>query len=280
MKNYEFDSLGLALLILSVIGLVIAITVVVLLFTRFEYETKTVSNFMNMIPEFNHKKFAIYLCCYDDYTENLAKSYSEKHSYFRVHRLKQSVYMENELYFWLSENPDEIKGLEWVGSLASTFETKIKFWSFDKLLSLTDNKDIDLIYFKAERKGINLKDVSSWYHPEIIEIFQKTFSAPEINYEIDSLLSKTDLPIFYCNYWLMRTTHLNQFLIDINKIKKVWRDNFSLTKLLYKNAHYQKEPSTNLAKNFGVSWYTYHCFVLERFPSLFCGQYNLKTWIP
>ena len=272
--------IAVTLLVLTIIGFLICIPVLVLIILQNQNLKQQENMVMEIIPNYDHAKFAIYLCCYDDHTENLAKSYADKYSYFRIHRLKQSVYLENELYFWLAEHPEELQGLDWVGSLASTFENKISFWAFDKILHIAENKNIDLVYFKGERRGVSIKEASLWHHPDIIGIFEKTFQSRELNYDINKILNDKTLPIFYCNYWAMKTKHLSTFLKDILKIKRLWKESFTITKLLFKDSKYGRIPNMKLAEYMGTPWYTYHCFVLERFPSLFCGQYNLKTWNP
>jgi hypothetical protein len=213
----------------------------------------------------------IFLLNYNERTKNLSEKYEKQFPFFKPHALKQTEYLENEVIYYLYDHPEEYKQFKYIGFLASTFESKIPFYQFDKTLSFL--REPDLIYFRTPggivNVGISLfleQNASANPHPALLPIFEKTLRFLNIP---KSYLYKP-IPLFFSNYFIMKRELFEEYLEMMVKLKHEWDYNPSFRVLLWKDARYAESKLTpeQIQKKFGVPYYSHHCFVLERLVAI------------
>lgn len=218
----------------------------------------------------SHPNIRIFLCCYNQESLDIATKYAEKYSFFKVHFLKQSVYLENELLFYLRDNPQEWEGFEWVGMLASTFQRKIPLLNFSAICE--KYSDMDFIPFRTD--GEDLEKLCKKCHTNLKEILKLTLS----KFQMDtSVLNKIVTTVFF-NYWVMKKPMLSTYLKFISDVRNYWDNDIAIRGLLYENARYSVGTLTKeqTKAKFGVPYYPHHTFVLERLVGIFASNYGYK----
>jgi hypothetical protein len=214
------------------------------------------------------QKLIIFLCCYDDITYELAQKYETKYSFFKPHLLKQTKYFESELLFYLYENQDLINDYEYVGMMAATFEKKIAFFDFLKLVENAKEGD-DIFGFFTKFEGLQK---ISLFHKNFYQIVEKTLIHLKIDEKINDLeFMKNPIYNIFFNYWIMKNDLLKKYLDITYKIRNIWINDLSIDNLLNEDATYKigKIPSDVLLKKFGFPYYTHHPFIYERFIGIF-----------
>ena len=229
----------------------------------------------------------IFLLAYNDKTLNKSFEMKSKYPYFEPHILKQSVYLENELLFWIMkpENLHQIDHVEWIGTLASSFQNKIPFYDFQKLTAKYNNKDIiflgDHLGFtkfalRATSHYLDLRTESLVTgHPHLFEILSLTVQM--LGWP-NSLLHEP-IQLFYFNYWILKRKWFLQWLQVLEKVRNYWESDKIINDLLWQDANYDEKKLSNERKKeiFGVPYFTHHCFVLERLICVWANYMRIKT---
>jgi hypothetical protein len=277
----ELQTLDISVIVLSLVALVLLIGVFIWIGIIAENNrhgsTLAVAQLFGLISPLHHSKFKIFLCSYNEKTMKLASQYKAQYPYFEPHMLKQSVYLENELILWANYNPEVTQGLSYVGSLACTFEKKIPFYSFDRIITMSGAADC--IYFVPEySRGESFIDITNRHHPNSKIIFEK--SCDILGWD-KKMLSDPSVRGFYCNYWILKKKWWDLYVQEMCKLVAAWKNSRSMIKLLWKDANYNGKLDENqMISKFTTNFFTYHCFVLERIICLFCAHHKLSLYCP
>src|SRR5207237_34571 len=104
------------------------------------------------------------------------------------------------------------------------------------------------------------------------------YTLPQVG--INTPVDYNNVPVFFCNYWMIRTNWMIKYVNFAVKYMEKLDDvnDLYLQKLLYANANYEgRLPAERLIQISGFPYYTHHCFVMERLPSIFAWLNSLHT---
>ena len=200
-------------------------------------------------------------------------------------KLPQSVFFETYAFthiFPARIESDAWHEYEYVGTIS--WKAPLKYEHALRLgpLNMTDvvtsaPPGTDVIALLGQKnESQNLLGKAVKLHPRIkviwfglLRSFQK-FSAHEISTE--------GMTPFYCNYWLAKPEHVVRFIPFMQEAQRQMENLPSIQDALWSDAHYLK--NTNLTqKVFGLDYYTYHPFVLERLTPFFFNVEKLSIHI-
>ena len=203
----------------------------------------------------------------------------------RVVRLPQTVFFET--YAFTNIFPDKIIADEWenydyVGTVS--WKAPLKFmenFRFGKLVMSSIVKrapdDADVIALVGQHlTNYTMLEKASQAHPRFKEVWEGLLGA--FNKYTPEEISTEGMTPMLCNYWLARPQHAIKFIDFMKKAHHLMETLPSIQEPLWSNALYWANKNLT-QKIFGLDYYAYHPFVLERLTPFFFNSENLNVFL-
>lgn len=199
-------------------------------------------------------------------------------------KVPSSVYFES--YAFVHSFPalamkDQWDKYDYVGTLSWKAPLKFKY-SFDfghlsmkSVLQKAPNSS-DVIAFVGEKNAHDLLNKTNRLHPRFQEVWSGLLSA--FNRYSDHEISTVGMTPFYCNYWLARPQHVRQLILFLTDAHGFLQNLTTIQEALWSNAGYLSNKKLSQAV-FGLDYYAYHPFVLERLTPFFFNSKNLNIFV-
>jgi hypothetical protein len=214
--------------------------------------------------------FIVYVLYYDDYSKAYAQLHYGGYSWARLYRTTTQKYFESD--FIVNVLPtlrDEWGYKKYVGVISWKANQKVVV--DEKVLQdrMQQNPDvIALGMFKPPHPSGDMIGWAQHCHPHFTELW--TQMCEHLEYSSDLYLRK-DIPAFYYNYWLMKPDVLDMYLKEAKKAYDYLETEPTIQGKLHEDSKYaMSEPRD------GMTYLTYHCFLLERLPCIFVLGKNLQ----
>ena len=195
-----------------------------------------------------------------------------------------TLFFENDVVKSLIEKNDHLE-TEYFGVVSYKLRHKLgyemKNWSALPNIANHSTKEFTPELFETELKK-HLPDVMSFqrhighdtvsfadnFHPNLSKYYKEIMN--KIGYDWQPTSFKD---VFYCNYFVAKSDiyerYVKEMLIPAMEVMKTMPE-------LMQNSNYPKQLPENLKQSFGVSHYTYHTFICERFFSYFAHVHKLN----
>ncbi len=209
--------------------------------------------------------FCIY---YDDHTKAYIDSrYSGLEWLYPIKNPHCDKYLESGfMATWLLDNKHLWQDKEYVGCLS---------WKFDQKMPVPDlanlNTAADFVGFLYQPATIFSGALE---HPQFEYLF--TTILKTMGYREEHIASPK-IPAFYCNYFLCKPMWMELYLVFLRKAIHIMETNPDIQEALDSDAKYNHNNNLSeerLLALFGKTYYTHHCFVLERMPSFFFWRHG------
>ena len=200
----------------------------------------------------------IYVLCYDDNTESIAKKIYKSYEWSRILRLPPSnIYLESIMYKGkMMELEDEWKDKKYVGTISWKFFKKSDLPLLNQIIMNAENYDfIKLI--KSSKDG-------HWHDPQMEKI------TIEFSSRLGISIPKNHM-WFFCNYWCSTPSFMREYCkwfqstvvpaVDLYPVLK--------EKCVYETGVLTPEECL---VNIGVPYYPYLPFICERLISLYLSK--------
>ena len=213
-------------------------------------------------------KLVVYVLCYDDKSTLSATEEYAGYPWARVVTLPDhpatGKYMEGGMFLsTLRELRNEWHDADFVGTLSWKASEKIDVSLVGKVAELAKESDViallpagDLMIAQAVQ-----------CHPRFLEVWVPLLVS--MGYDVGDTVS-TDIPSFFCNYWLATPCWMDRFLDFYGKAAGAMDTLPSIQGSLWSDSFYGSHlPRERLEKVFGRPYVTYHPFIGERLASFF-----------
>lgn len=211
-------------------------------------------------------KIIIYVLCYNEHTyQHALKIFTQ--DYFKIIIIPTTLYLENIMYNnWLLEHIDEWENCEYVGTISWKAFEKINRSIFDNLLDCLMKNKPDIISFYGSSNNNTILDTDK-YHPHFSSILKILM----YNLNIDSsIYFDPNMIIFYSNYWITTPKWMKKYIDFFKKAQYILDTNEDIQEKLWSDSLYNGKLSKDECLNiFKKPYYTYHCFLCERLPSIY-----------
>lgn len=199
-------------------------------------------------------------------------------------RLPQSVFFET--YAFTNMFPDLIAKDRWseydyVGTLSwkapLKFVRSFKFGplEMDAVLGAAP-PGADVIALVGQRDTANILNMTNRSHPRFSEVWTGLLEAYG-NYTRAEIATDDMIP-FYCNYWLAKPEYVVKFIPFMQKAHRLLSNLTTIQDALWSDAKYVS--NTKVAQSvFGLDYYAYHPFVLERLTPFFFNVQKLNIFV-
>lgn len=218
------------------------------------------------------KMFVIYVLCFDDKSEAIAKTNFGKYAWARVLRIPTTYILENVMYDTiLKELSHEWENADYVGTIAYSAYDKMseqdideleKFWKCTMALGF----DVVPMCFGKEEWG-SMVDFAEICHPG----FKWLWTTWMEHLQMPPPPAK--MKTWYYNYWVATPQRMKEYMTFFARAKGLLDtlDDSDFQKRLWSDAKYNKDITEELKKTFGCKYYPFHCFLLERLSSHYFG---------
>lgn len=200
-------------------------------------------------------------------------------------KLPKSIFFET--YAFTHTFPDRIKKDAWhkyeyVGTIS--WKAPLKFEHAFRFgpLNMTEVVEsappgTDVIALVGQKnESQNMVDKAVVMHQRLKEIWDSLLKAYE-RYSPEEI-STDGMSAFYCNYWLAKPEHVMKLIPFMKKAHTLLESLTSIQDALWSNAHYLDNKALS-QKVFGLNYYTYHPFVLERLTPFFFNTEKLSIYV-
>jgi hypothetical protein len=201
------------------------------------------------------KNVLIYVLCFHDESEEIAREDFGSFSWARIYRLKKQTELFEGIMYKdeLLELYDEWKDVDYVGTISYSYLRKFpknKEYLLNKLGNL-DRNFHGLIHSLS----------NPMYHNEKMKDYMILL--------IERVNLKPSKSWFFCNYWCCKPSIMKAYITWFNN---VWLPNLYSIEALWEDPHYK--PSLHCIKSETKIRYTYHPFLTERIVSPYFDYYS------
>lgn len=213
-------------------------------------------------------KLVVYVLCYDDKSTQSATEEYAGYPWARVVTLPDhpgtAKYMEGAMFLsTMRELRNEWHDADFVGTLSWKASEKIAVSLVDKVAELKKESDVvallpanDLMIPHAVR-----------HHPRFLEVWVPLLVS--MGYDVTDTTS-TEIPGFFCNYWLATPCWMDRFLDFYGKAAGAMDTLPGIQGALWSDSLYCSQlPRERIEKVFGRPYMAYHPFIGERLASFF-----------
>lgn len=191
---------------------------------------------------------------------------------------KSNYLLENQAIIDLWKNDDHLFS-EYYGVFSHKFKRKLNMSGdlIEVLMQKDDYAHDVYTFFKKNRKCNLILQANNW-HEHFIEIYERIVKVMQWDDIVDRNIHFE--PIF-SNHWIAKSAifddYVSNFLRDVILVMN--RDKV-LKEMCFRDAKYLSKNKVNsdvCLKVFGVPYYTYHAFILERLFPIYCYFNNIKV---
>lgn len=212
----------------------------------------------------------MYVLYHNDYSKAYAQLHYGSHPWTRLYKVETQKYFESEFIVnILPTLRDEWMGKKYVGVMSWKANKKVPIHYPVIEDRIQSNADIVVMgMVKPPNKSGYLLKWAEECHPNFRELWSKL--ASHLGYDETDYLCD-HIPVFYYNYWIMRTEVLEDYLQVAKQAYQFLEDEPSIQEKLHEDSEYVLEdgPRENMP------YLTYHCFLMERLPCLYAF---VKKW--
>jgi hypothetical protein len=224
-------------------------------------------------PSSSNPRAILYVNHHDDESEAIARrNFSEWP--FVVHvRIPTTPILENVQYCsdFLISRKSEWKNAAFVGTMAYSAMIKIMFEGSIDFSRVPESVDVIAMYPGAPRTMI---EQGEWSHPGFGRVWTLVMDALDI-----PETSRSPNP-FYSNYFMMAPRHFELFCVFMKNAWRIFQENEAVHDALYRqDAKYRgRQTDASLVNLYGVPWYPFATFVMERLCPVFCSLLGLRVF--
>lgn len=211
-------------------------------------------------------KIRIYVLCYDDRTEALAKERFGYYEWARIFRIPVQTHLFEGVMFqtYLMGMYSEWKDMDYVGTISYKLPEKVPFQEFLDLLS--NARSHDAVFFRVVPSDLfNL-------HADVLKRVYDDVYRQTMPFRLTARIKRYG---FY-NYWMAKPKVMVEYIQFFNT---VWLPSVEKHPLVWENVGY-KAPTLNseqlLTLTKRVPWYPCHAFVNERLPYRYMAERNFR----
>lgn len=208
----------------------------------------------------------LYVCYHDDYSHGYSLLHYGGISCAKMHKIPTTQYFESKMFIdELSKMEGEWQDADYVGTITWKAKQKIQLPNIEQTLSRAKEDGASLLAFYQPSCPLQ-KDIVAWAQRQHVH-FARLWEVfcTQLGYIPEQYLSK-DIPAFYCNYWMTTPSLMKEYIAHAQKAYAILEnyDDGTFQTLLHSDSKFEyKVPRP------GISYITYHCFLMERLPCLF-----------
>lgn len=213
-------------------------------------------------------KVLLYICCYNEGTEALAKSRFDKYAWAKVHRFREEDQkdglFENVMYFKdLMSLQHEWSSLDYVGCLSYKAVTKLNISKLDSSLKLWTTEMPDAVFFYCANGSVHQ---ANKYHKKFTTIW---------NDVIVQQCGIRGIKNAFYNFWMCKPELMKDYCTFF--CEKIWPSLVEHPNA-FDNSHYRGllKPERLVQIN-RVPHYSHVPFILERVPRNYFEERGLKV---
>lgn len=210
----------------------------------------------------------VYVLCFDDESEGLARASFGSEAWARILRIETTLWLENIVFErLLEEHRDEWKGAEYVGTISYKANEKMGAWSMEDAYRRAKGQDADVIALKTHF-GDSMLPTAEHHHPGFCGLWFDWLAELRISGSV-ATMSGAGSP-FYCNYWLAKPEWMDRYIAFFRRAQEALIRTPHLQDRLWADSRYGgRMPEDRRMEVFGRAYYPFHTFLLERLPNLF-----------
>jgi len=211
--------------------------------------------------------FLLYVLYHDDASRAYAESHYGIHPHLRYFKIETNNYFESMMFIrHLSEVRAEWEGYEYVGMITWKADQKIRSTHIKNIHAVmmrtkAVGADIVALRTNAHQRSMSMLDYAKQCHPNFIPLWNRL--CEHLQYPEQAYTSR-DIPAFYCNYWLCKKDWMERYIEHAQAAHQFLEENPDIQPMLNEDSKFDLPAPRN-----GMTYLTYHCFLMERLPCLF-----------
>lgn len=211
--------------------------------------------------------FLLYVLYHDEASRTYAETFYGSQPYLRYLKIETNKYFESMFFIrHLNEVREEWEDCEYVGMITWKANQKIPSFIVENInntMSRAKAEDADIVALRpnAHPKELSMLEYANKCHPKFITLWNqlcKHLCYPEEGYTSNSI------PAFYCNYWLCKKKWMEKYIDHAQAAHDFMESNEDIQAMINEDSKFHLPQPRN-----GMTYLTYHCFLMERLPCLF-----------